>query len=216
MFATAAPQATAISSTSEGERGRRFGPAAHMVRLEGLVPLTRAGVVSSDLALRCLSHCVFLTSGARPSEGWPRRSHVKGTCPKVTRRCWPIGPCAHGCDRHPERMADDPAIIGGPTPIPAPRPGETFRWKVRDGRAEKHVYVQIADYLSAESFEEPLRSGIASKGESVLRGCSRAGRPDADQDHLGRDHRSGHRSPFAPLLDLISAPPRRPPPGRLL
>jgi hypothetical protein len=66
-------------------------------------------------------------------------------------------------------MADDPAIIGGPTPIPAPRPGETYRWKVRDGRAEKHVYVQIADYLNAESFEEPLRSGIASKGESVLR-----------------------------------------------
>ena len=66
-------------------------------------------------------------------------------------------------------MADDPAIIGGPTPIPAPRPGETYRWKVQDGRAEKHVYVQIADYLSAEAFEEPLRSGIASKGESVLR-----------------------------------------------
>src|SRR5271163_572529 len=78
-------------------------------------------------------------------------------------------PCASRRGRHPECMADDPAIIGGPTPIPAPRPGETYRWKVQDGRAEKHVYVQIADYLSAEAFEEPLRSGIASKGESVLR-----------------------------------------------
>ena len=29
--------------------------------------------------------------------------------------------------------------------------------------------MQIADYLTAESFEEPLRSSIASKGESVLR-----------------------------------------------
>ena len=66
-------------------------------------------------------------------------------------------------------MEDGPAIIGGPTPIRAPRPGETYRWKVKDGRAEKHVYVQIADFLNAESFEEPLRSGIASKGESVLR-----------------------------------------------
>jgi hypothetical protein len=66
-------------------------------------------------------------------------------------------------------MSTTPEIIGGPTPIQAPRPGETYRWKVQDGRAEKHVYVQIADYLTAESFEEPLRSSIASKGESVLR-----------------------------------------------
>jgi hypothetical protein len=69
----------------------------------------------------------------------------------------------------PPGMSGIPEIIGGPTPIRAPRPGETYRWKVQDGRAEKHVYVQIADYLNAESFEEPLRSSIASKGESVLR-----------------------------------------------
>lgn len=74
--------------------------------------------------------------------------------------------------RHPGEMTDvpvsDPAIIGGPTPIRAPRPGETYCWKVQHGRAEKHVYVQIADFLSPEAFEEPLRSGIESKGESVL------------------------------------------------
>jgi hypothetical protein len=64
--------------------------------------------------------------------------------------------------------ANDPAIIGGPTPIQAPRPGDTYRWKVQHGRAEKHVYVQIADALSPDAFEEPLRSGIATKGESVL------------------------------------------------
>ena len=66
-------------------------------------------------------------------------------------------------------MSATPEIIGGPTPIQAPRPGETYRWKVQDGRAEKHVYVQIADYLTAESFEEPLRSGIASMLKPVLR-----------------------------------------------
>jgi hypothetical protein len=65
-------------------------------------------------------------------------------------------------------MADAPEIIGGPTPIQAPRAGETYRWKVQDGRAEKHVYVQIADQLRPDAFEEPLRSGIESKGESVL------------------------------------------------
>ncbi len=65
-------------------------------------------------------------------------------------------------------MPDDPEIIGGPTPIQAPRAGDTYRWKVQHGRAEKHVYVQIADSLKAEAFEEPLRSGILSKGESVL------------------------------------------------
>ena len=69
---------------------------------------------------------------------------------------------------HPSQAAE-PHIIGGPTPIQAPRVGDLYRWKVQHGRAEKHVYVQIADYLTAESFEEPLRSSIASKGESVLR-----------------------------------------------
>jgi hypothetical protein len=64
--------------------------------------------------------------------------------------------------------ANAPEIIGGPTPIQAPRPGDTYRWKVQHGRAEKHVYVQIADALNPEKFDEPLRSGIATKGESVL------------------------------------------------
>jgi len=62
----------------------------------------------------------------------------------------------------------EPRIIGGPTLIPAPREGETYRFKVQDGRAEKHVYVQMAAGLRAESFEEPLRSAIDTKGESVL------------------------------------------------
>src|ERR1700694_2405625 len=66
-------------------------------------------------------------------------------------------------------MADDPRIIGGPTPIEAPRVGDIYRWKVQHGRVEKHVYVQIADSLKPEAFEEPLRSGIESRGESVLR-----------------------------------------------
>jgi hypothetical protein len=66
------------------------------------------------------------------------------------------------------RMAGDPEIIGGPTLILAPRVGSTYRWKVQHGTAEKHVYVQIADSLKAEAFDEPLRSGIESKGESVL------------------------------------------------
>jgi hypothetical protein len=65
-------------------------------------------------------------------------------------------------------MGDDPRIIGGPTPIEALRAGDIYRWKVKHGRVEKHVYVQIADQLTAEAFEEPLRSGIESKGESVL------------------------------------------------
>ncbi|HUB72644.1 MAG TPA: hypothetical protein VL979_01240 [Solirubrobacteraceae bacterium] len=65
-------------------------------------------------------------------------------------------------------MALKPEIIGGPTPINAPRPGDTYRWKVQHGTAEKHVYVQIADSLRAEAFEEPLRSSIATKGGSVL------------------------------------------------
>jgi hypothetical protein len=61
-----------------------------------------------------------------------------------------------------------PEIIGGPTLIPAPREGETYRYKVQDGSAEKHVYVQIAAALRAAAFEEPLRSAIETKGESVL------------------------------------------------
>jgi hypothetical protein len=65
-------------------------------------------------------------------------------------------------------MTGEPAIIGGPTLIQAPRAGDTYRWKVQHGSAEKHVYVQIAGSLRAEEFEDPLRSGIESKGESVL------------------------------------------------
>jgi hypothetical protein len=49
-----------------------------------------------------------------------------------------------------------------------PLAGDTYRWKVQHGPAEKHVYVQIAAALRSEEFEEPLRSGIESKGESVL------------------------------------------------
>ncbi len=65
-------------------------------------------------------------------------------------------------------MAELPEIIGGPTPIQVPREGETYRWKVKNGRAEQHVYVEIAGSLRAEAFEEPLRSAIESKGESIL------------------------------------------------
>jgi len=61
-----------------------------------------------------------------------------------------------------------PRIVGGPTLIPAPREGETWRWKVQHGAAEKHVYVQIAAALRPEAFEDPLRTAIATKGESVL------------------------------------------------
>jgi hypothetical protein len=66
-------------------------------------------------------------------------------------------------------MPEDPRIIGGPTPIEAPRVGDLYRWKVQHGRVEKHVYVHIAGELTAESCEEPLRSVIESKGESLLR-----------------------------------------------
>jgi hypothetical protein len=66
-------------------------------------------------------------------------------------------------------MPGDLEIIGGPTPIPIPRDGDMYRWKVLNDRAEQHVYVQIASSLRAEAFDEPLRSGIQSKGESVLR-----------------------------------------------
>ena len=67
-------------------------------------------------------------------------------------------------------MAAVPEIIGGPTPIPVLRvPGDIYRWKVQNGTAEQHVYVQIAESLRPESVEEPMRSSIESKGESVLR-----------------------------------------------
>jgi hypothetical protein len=65
-------------------------------------------------------------------------------------------------------MPSDPEIIGGPTPISGLHPGDLYRWKVQHGTAEKHVYVQIADSLKPEAFEEPLRSGIETKGQSVL------------------------------------------------
>ena len=62
----------------------------------------------------------------------------------------------------------EPHIIGGPTLIPAPREGETYRWKVQHGTAEKHVYVQIAAALRPEVFQDPLRAAIETKGESAL------------------------------------------------
>jgi hypothetical protein len=67
-------------------------------------------------------------------------------------------------------MAGEIEIIGGPAPIPVLRvPGDIYRWKVQNGTAEQHVYVQIAESLSPEAFTEPLRSAIETKGESVLR-----------------------------------------------
>jgi hypothetical protein len=67
-------------------------------------------------------------------------------------------------------MAGPIEIVGGPTPIRVRRvPGEIYRWKVQNGTAEQHVYVQIADALTPESVAEPLRSEVVSKGESVLR-----------------------------------------------
>lgn len=61
-------------------------------------------------------------------------------------------------------------ITDGPTAIPVLRlPGAMYRYKVQNGSAEQHVYVQIADSLRADACDEPLRSGIATKGESVLR-----------------------------------------------
>jgi hypothetical protein len=99
--------------------------------------------------------------------GWSRRSERVS---KATVKTLASSPC------HPPaarvilgEMAEDPEIIGGPTPIPIPRDGDMYRWKVLNNRAEQHVYVQIASSLKAEAFEEPLRSGIESKGESVLR-----------------------------------------------
>jgi hypothetical protein len=67
-------------------------------------------------------------------------------------------------------MAGDLRITGGPTRIPVLRvPGDIYRWKVQNGSAEQHVYVQIADSMRPEAYGEPLRSGIETKGESVLR-----------------------------------------------
>jgi hypothetical protein len=67
-------------------------------------------------------------------------------------------------------MEGELQIIDGPTFIPLVHmPGKLYRWKVQNGTAEQHVYVQIADALRPEGFEEPLRSSIETKGESVLR-----------------------------------------------
>ena len=77
---------------------------------------------------------------------------------------------------HPAFVSDPIRIIGGPTPIRVLHvPGEIYRWKVQNGCAEQHVYVQIADALTPESVEEPLRSEVASKGEAVLRRLLDAG-----------------------------------------
>ena len=65
-------------------------------------------------------------------------------------------------------MAEALEIIGGPTLIPIPPDGGIYRFKVQNGRAEQHVYVQIAGSLRSESCEEPIRSGVETKGESVL------------------------------------------------
>jgi hypothetical protein len=65
-------------------------------------------------------------------------------------------------------MPEGLEIIGGPTLIPIPPDGGIYRFKVQNGRAEQHVYVQIASSLRPDAFEEPIRSGIETKGESVL------------------------------------------------
>lgn len=65
-------------------------------------------------------------------------------------------------------MSGVPEIIAGPTLVLARSEADTYRWKVQDGPAEKHLYVQIAKSLRPEAVEEPLRSGIETKGESVL------------------------------------------------
>ena len=66
-------------------------------------------------------------------------------------------------------MVSELEIVGGPTPIHVLQvPGSIYRWKVQNGTAEQHVYVQIADTLHSEQAQEPLRSAIESKGESVL------------------------------------------------
>jgi hypothetical protein len=77
---------------------------------------------------------------------------------------------ARRVNAHPEQVANPVEIINGPTPIRVLRvPGEIYRWKVQNGTAEQHVYVQIADALTPENVPEPLRSEVASKGEAVLR-----------------------------------------------
>ena len=86
--------------------------------------------------------------------------------PNATAR--PSAPSRLSAPGRPDAIVALPEIIGGPTPIQAPRPGDTYRWKVQHGRAEKHVYVQLAPALHADAFEEPLRSAVATKGESVL------------------------------------------------
>ena len=66
-------------------------------------------------------------------------------------------------------MIGELEIVGGPTPIHVLRvPGTIYRWKVQNGTAEQHVYVQIADALYPEQAQGRLRSAIESKGESVL------------------------------------------------
>ncbi len=66
-------------------------------------------------------------------------------------------------------MSEALAIIDGPTFMPVIHmPGSLYRWTVKNGTAEQHVYVQIADALDASEFEDPLRSSIETKGESVL------------------------------------------------
>lgn len=67
-------------------------------------------------------------------------------------------------------MRATPEIIGGPTPVHViSLPGSLYRFKVQNGSAEQHVYVQIADQLRPDRCQEPLRSSIETKGESVLR-----------------------------------------------
>jgi hypothetical protein len=76
----------------------------------------------------------------------------------------------------PGAVAGTIEIVGGPTPIRVRRvPGEIYRWKVQNGSAEQHVYVQIADSLTPESVSEPLRSEVECKGETVLRRLLQAG-----------------------------------------
>lgn len=84
---------------------------------------------------------------------------------------------ARGAPRgHARTVPAEIRIVGGPTPIRVLRvPGEIYRWKVQNGSAEQHVYVQIADALTPESVEQPLRSAVESKGEVVLRRLLDAG-----------------------------------------
>ncbi len=65
-----------------------------------------------------------------------------------------------------ETSPQSPAPFASPPVLPGTPDIATL---VARGRAEQHVYVQIAGSLKPEAFDEPLRSGIESKGESVLR-----------------------------------------------